>query len=112
MEFLLLIVAWCLKAVLSPILFAYGIVRSILRWELRQYFKEIAIALDVFGNVIGQYMFNDLLQKHGYPFGSRKDTISYALGKNEQYVRLTWLGKLIGKILDSFDKDHLKKAIK
>lgn len=111
MELLLLIVAWWLKGLLSPLLFVYGLIRSIFRWELRQYLKQIAIVLDVFGNVVGQYAFNDTLQRSGYKFGSRKDTISHALGENEQAGTLTRLGKLIGTILNTLDKNHLKKAI-
>lgn len=111
MELLLLIIAWALKLVLSPVLFVYGIIAACIRKDW-QYFKGIALAIDCFGNALGKHIFNDLLKSRGgYSFGDHKDTISYALGKNAQLNTLTPFGRFVGNILDAVDPDHLKKSV-
>lgn len=109
---ILWLVAWILKLVLSPILLLYGIIESYANKELGNYFENIAISLDVSGNVLGKYLFNKaLIKANGYKFGSRYETISYVLGINNRDNTLTLLGRLIGKLLNIIDKNHLNKAI-
>ena len=55
---------------------------------------------------------NDLLiKKNGYLFGNGLETISSALGKNQQRNTLTKFGKLIASTLNKIDKDHCIKSI-
>jgi hypothetical protein len=107
-NFILLVVAWAMKVVLTPLLVAYGIVRSITKWELLLWFKKIAISIDRLGNTLGGYLFNDLL---GDGFGNGKETISSRLGKCQKENCLTRFGRLIILILDSLDKNHCSKSI-
>ncbi len=112
MDFLLLVIAWALKIILSPILLIYGLFMAIFKCELGKYLKSLAIILDVFGNVLGKYLFDDILKERiGYAFGNRLDTISYALGKNKENDTLSKFGRFMGKILNLLDKNHLEKAI-
>lgn len=108
---LVLIVAWILKNLLSSIFFIYGCLKNLIIFD-SQYFYNIALSIDFFGNATGKYMMNDLLiKKGGYEFGNPKETISYALAKNWQLNRLTKLGQFIADILNAVDKNHLQKSI-
>lgn len=107
-NFILLVIAWVMKVVLTPLLVAYGIVRSITKWELLLWFKKIAISIDRLGNTLGGYLFNDLL---GDGFGNGKETISSRLGKCQQGGCLTVFGKIIVIVLDKLDKNHCSKSI-
>ena len=72
-----------------------------------KYFFESAVAIDVLGNVMCQFVLGFLfIQKHGYQFGQRGETISSVLGKNQRDNTLKWFGKLMVLILDLFEKDH------
>ncbi len=76
------------------------------------YFKEIAIVIEVFGNVAGSPMWNKLLiTPDGYMFGNRKDTMSYVLAINKKLGTLSKTGLLFAKTLEFFEKDHLEKSI-
>lgn len=108
MQLLLLIIALALKAILSPVLLAYGIVRSITKWEFMQWCLEVSLSIDRMGNCFGKYLWNDLL---GLGFGNSKETISSRLGKNEMFGLLKPFGKLLAKLLNWLDKDHCKKSI-
>lgn len=109
--FILFIVARLLELILIPIFIVWGIIESIIIKKLGDYFKSLALIIDVMGNVFGKYMMNRLLiTKEGYSFGSRFETISYVLGKNKKLNTLTKLGIFIGKILNKIDKNHLEKA--
>lgn len=107
-NFILLVVAWVMKVVLTPLLVAYGIIRSITKWELLLWFKKIAISIDRLGNTLGGYMFNDLL---GNGFGNGKETISSRLGKCQQENKLTLVGLFVVNILNTLDKNHCLKSI-
>lgn len=112
MEALLLIIAWTLRVILSPVLFIWGLIKAIYLKESGQYLKQIAIALDAFGNVLGQHTFNELLKdEDGYNFGNRKDTISYVLAINNRLNSLTKFGRKLAMFLNLLEKDHLEKAI-
>jgi hypothetical protein len=101
-----------LKICLSPILFTYSVYRAAKNKQLNSYFNQLAVIIDVFGNVLGQHLFNRILKKPGgYLFGNRRDTISYAMGINKKFDNLSKFGKRIEKILNWFDEDHLNKTI-
>lgn len=108
MTIILLIISLVLRAILSPLLLTYGIIRSITKWELRKWCLEVSIAIDRMGNSLGKYVFNDFF---GRGFGNSKETISSRLGKNELFYSLKPLGKLTAWCLNKLDKNHCKNAI-
>lgn len=109
---LLFIIASFLKWALTPLLYGYGFVRSLTKYEVEKWHKELAIAKDCYGNVLGQHLFNDFFIKFaGYKFGKRKETISSVLGKNERDKTLLFLGKITANTLNAIEKEHCKKAI-
>lgn len=73
---------------------------------------SLALAIDHFGNVVCRDMFNSLLLDHGgYPFGDIRETISSALGKNQERGTLTAMGRGLAGILDYLDPGHCKRSI-
>lgn len=79
----------------------------------KSYFKDTAISIDKFGNrelrfSLNKYLITKNSKSH---FWDIKETISSVLGKNQRDKTLTWLGKLICKILDTIDKNHCQKSI-
>lgn len=73
---------------------------------------EVAISIDMAGNVLLSEPFNDILIKsEGYQFGKRKETISSVLGKNKRHKTLTRLGRSLADTLDWIDPNHCIKSI-
>jgi hypothetical protein len=79
-----------------------------------RYFRDCAIELDIFGNILCQVLFNLLLIKKEsiYLFGIPGMTISENLGLNQEKKTLTVLGNIVANILDSIEKDHCKNSIR
>lgn len=77
------------------------------------YFLDLALILDIFGNVVCQHFFNVLLIKKTsiHKFGIIDYTISKTLGLNQRDETLTRIGILLVKILDLIEKDHCLKCI-
>jgi hypothetical protein len=78
------------------------------------YFLEVAISIDNTGNVIMQYLLNDLLlikRPTTYYFGNKKETISSVIGKNSLTNTLSPLGKALNSFLNWIDKDHSFNSI-
>jgi 8-oxo-dGTP diphosphatase len=108
---------------LSALLFPLGLLITFFinlykrRWifsfkRLDEQFLSIATSIDASGNVVCKDLFNlILIQKGGYEFGKRKETISSALGKNQRDNTLTHTGKVIAFILDKIDPNHCLKSI-
>jgi 8-oxo-dGTP diphosphatase len=112
MELLLFIIAWSLKILLSPVLVLYGLIRALCVKQTGAWLKSMAISVDILGNAMGKYIFDDFLRKKGgYPFGNRNETISCAMGYNEQKNTLKVFGRFVAWILNTCEKDHLKKSI-
>lgn len=110
MNFLLVIVARVLLWIFSFPLFVFGLCAS---EDKRKYNRQLALTLDVLGNVIGGPFWNFIFIKDKsaqiVKFGSRLDTISFVLAMNRH--NLTRAGKLITRILEKLDKGHLDDAI-
>jgi len=87
------------------------------RWKFsfkRLYRQFLSIATSVYtsGNVICKDLFNlILIEKGGYQFGNRKETISSALGKNLSDNTLTKAGKFVVFVLDKIEDNHCLKSI-
>ncbi|GAA4275044.1 hypothetical protein U6A24_16895 [Aquimarina gracilis] len=112
---LLFLISIILFITTTPIGFIYGFFHRIFTGFLKGlggYFLEIAVSIDQLGNVIMQHLLNLLwIKKDGYTFGNRDETISSVLGKNQVDGTLSGFGKLIVKILDAIDPNHVLDSI-
>ncbi len=107
----LFLVAYILAFVLFPLGFVYALFTF--RVSKSKYLFNLAFAIDKLGNALLGVMMNDILKKKGgLSFGNYDQTISYALGRNQQLETLTSLGKMVAGVLDWIDKDHCAKAVK
>ncbi|MBS7234248.1 hypothetical protein KHA90_24945 [Flavobacterium psychroterrae] len=109
--------------ILATILFPLGLALTFFinlykrRWRfsfkrLDQQLLSIATSVDASGNVICKDLFNlILINKAGYQFGNRKETISSVLGKNQRDGTLTILGNEVCDLLDLLDTDHCFNSI-
>lgn len=112
LSYTLFIFAGGLFLVIGFFTFSVSVIVSLLTFTAPKFFKELAIGIDRLGNVLIAPLANYLLKtKEGYKFGKGKETISSALGKNQQFETLSSFGKSIAWILDTIDKDHCKKSI-
>ena len=113
MTLILAILAIILVVTVGTTGFVYGLIRQALK-GLSDYFYDVALSFDQTGNVVAQYLLNDLLIKpNGHRAGNEDETVSQVLGVNTYHYpenRLYWLGRALGWVLDKIDKDHLKKA--
>lgn len=114
-ELLLLIIAMTLLYTVLPIISIYAVIKAIINSDFRQlkvWFYGSARSIDMFGNVIGADLFNDIfITKDGYKFGKRGETISSVLGKNQLNDTLTIWGNRLRKILDFIETDHCLLSI-
>ena len=104
---LLFVVAILLLTLFGTISIIIATERILIGKASNRYFFECAFAVDVLGNTMGQYLWNlAFIKKQGYQFGTRHETISSVLGKNQRDDTLKWFGKLMVLILDLFEKNH------
>jgi hypothetical protein len=76
------------------------------------YFLSTARSIDVWANYEFRTLWNKILVKNdGYSFGVKYETISSALGKNQELKTLSKAGKILAFILNTIDKNHCKNAI-
>ena len=117
--FVLFLISIIIASVLGPVAFIYTIIRSLVRLsrtEMQMLFGRLfyfmAYSIDQFGNVIGQYLFNDTLITNDstYKFGNPDVTISAVLGMNKKNKTLSKLGTYICNILNYIDPNHVEKA--
>lgn len=81
-------------------------------YNLSNYFRNLAISIDQFGNVLCGTLFDlILIKKGGYRFGNPDETISSVIGKNQVKRTLTIVGKILNKILNILDTNHSIVAI-
>lgn len=115
--FVLFIVAILLFIIFAPIGFVYSIIDWLIDpsklWrKARSLFVWIAISIDQLWNVVCWRLFNDILiKKRWYKFWDEDETISSVIGKNKIKSSLTFLWKLLYKILNTLEKDHSENAI-
>jgi hypothetical protein len=107
---LLVILAEILKMLCWFPMFCYGLIRV---RNKKQWFLNLAISKDQYGNVLGMYLFNDLLilKKAKHRFGHPDETISSVLGKNKRDGTLTKSGQILSNVLDFLDHNHVIKSI-
>lgn len=109
MGIVLFIVAILLFGIVYPIAMI-ALMLMCRNWN--DYFKQLAIAIDEFGNVAFQHGLNWYLltPKSNYKFGQQGVTISRVLGINKPFSTLTPAGERLAKILDQWDTNHVEKA--
>lgn len=77
------------------------------------YTRQLALTLDVLGNVLGGPVWNYLFIKDRksqvVKFGSRYDTMSFVFAMNRH--NLSCLGRTIVKLLETLDPGHLNKSV-
>jgi len=107
---LLVLLAEILKMLSWFPMFGYGLIRS---RNTKLWFLNLAISKDQYGNVLGMYLFNDLLiiKQAKHRFGHPDETISSVLGKNKRENTLTKLGAILSNVLDFLDHNHSIKSI-
>lgn len=122
MGLLLYLLSRLLGLIFIPIALIYTVVRSIYQRkffaeglpDINAKFMSMAIAFDMYGNVVGKEIFNDILikDKKIHPFGKKGETVSEAIGWNKKWNNLTKTGKRLDAILDFFDENHSLNSIK
>ena len=116
-SFLLFIIAFVLLVTTAPIGFLYALIRQTFfstTKPLRIFLVEVALALDVAGNVMMQHLLNDILlvkNPNTYYFGNSKETISSVIGKNSLTQTLSFLGIGLNAFLNLLDKNHSLNSI-
>ncbi len=112
---LLFLISLVLLAVTGPLGFIYGLFHAFFSRGVRglgEYLLKIAISIDQLGNVLMQHLLNLLwINKGGYFFGNRDETISSALGRNRQLGTLNGFGLFIDAFLDLIDPNHSLNSI-
>ena len=110
---ILLVVATVLKVAFAPIMYIYGIARSLFNRHFNKWNRDLAISKDQYGNALGKYLFNDLLitKNSVHFFGNIDETISSVIGKNNRDGALSIVGRFVDKILNAIDKNHSIKSI-
>ena len=112
MGFILSILSSILEWVFQPLMWTYGQIRSATKGEWNKYNMDLAKSKDKYGNVLGQYVFNDILIKpYGYKYGNGNETISSATGKNKVRGTFRKLGRFFDAVLEKFEKNHSIKSI-
>lgn len=110
MGFLLSLLAFQIRNVLSPLGIVYGWIRN--ARDSNKKYLYIAIQTDIAINTSCKELLNDIfIIQRIHEFGSPYETVSYVLGKNKEINNLTWLGKVVVKGLHLLDPFHVEKAI-
>jgi len=118
MGFILFIISFIAGLITFQLGIIYRVIRLIFTFNWKEFnndFKDIAISIDQTLNTVLKPILNNLLIKNSnrkeYNFGDMDETVSYVIGINYIYNNLTWFGKLMRKMLYSFEKDHVIKAV-
>ncbi len=116
-HFLLFSIAFILFTTTAPIGFLYALFRQLIFKSVNSlsvFLLQVALSLDVTGNILMQHVLNDsLLIKNDdtHYFGNTKETISSVLGKNARTSTLTRAGRYVSAFLNWIDKDHTLNSI-
>tara|TARA_R110001606_G_scaffold374612_5_gene532487 strand:+ start:886 stop:1245 length:360 start_codon:yes stop_codon:yes gene_type:complete len=111
--FVLLILAVVMSIVLYPLGVVYSLITIRFSFKkLGSYWFVMAVGVDQLGNVVMSTMFNDIMiTKYGHKFGDEDQTVSMVLGVNKAMGTLSNMGKLVAKILNKIEHNHVEKAI-
>lgn len=115
MGYILFLVAVILGMIVAVPSFLISFFWLLLRGKFKalgNYLYQIAYTIDQSGNVLCQFVFNKvLIKKDGYQFGVADETVSSALGKNQEKGSLKGIGLALNFILNMLDKNHSIDAI-
>ena len=103
--FFLSLIASFLVRLFGIVLLPWSVIIAIRKKGLRKYWYEIARGFDILGNKLYAPVFNSEL---GKGFG-KDETISQCMAKNKKKGTDTKTAKIVEKILNIFDKNHLDK---
>tara|TARA_Y100000310_G_C20661316_1_gene804969 strand:+ start:873 stop:1250 length:378 start_codon:yes stop_codon:yes gene_type:complete len=109
-EIIILVVSLIMLIIILPIVCVYMVLKRLINGNgkmIKVWSWKVSRAIDVFANIHGSEIFNDLLiKKGGYKFGNPQETISSVLGKNQVEETLTILGNIIRAMLDIIEYGH------
>ena len=109
-EIIILVVSLIMLIIILPIVCVYMVLKRLINGNgkmISVWCWRVSKAIDVFANIHGAEIFNDLLiKKGGYKFGNPQETISSVLGKNQVEETLTILGNIIRAMLDIIEYGH------
>jgi len=115
MGFVLFILSFVLVAIFAPVGIIFTIIKTICLFNLKyinDYYKNMAISLDKFGNVAMSGLFNAIfITSTLNKFGNTHHTISHVLGKNKLAGTLSWFGRRLDALLNGLDENHSIKSI-
>jgi 8-oxo-dGTP diphosphatase len=108
--FLLFLVSTILRIILFPVIYLYGFYKSAVEKKIGDYNYSVAEITDIWGNVTGAHLFNDvLITKEGYKFGNSNETISRVLSINRNMGTLTNMGEgIVWVLINIFDDPAFK----
>lgn len=122
MGLILYILSRLIGLLFIPVALIYSVIQSIYHRKffaeglpgIDAKFRSMAIAFDMYGNIVGKEIFNATLIKDKtiHSFGKKGETISEAIGWNKLYNNLSRTGKRLDAILDFFDPGHSLNSIK
>ena len=116
-HFLLFCIAFILFVTTAPIGFLYALIRQLLFKSISSlsvFLLQVALALDIAGNILMQHVLNDTLlikNQNTHYFGNTKETISSVLGKNSLTQTLNAAGRGLNSFLNWLDKNHTLNSI-
>lgn len=114
MGIILFLVAKILQWLLSPLFFIYAVIRLRNFKKISTYFIDVAFGIDQLGNIMGGPIMNDVLLKKDpiKLYGNPDETISHVTGVNYVSQKMTWCGKLVARILNNVEAQHVEMAAK
>lgn len=104
-ELILLILSYLLKKVFGLVFLVYGSFMAACKWELKDYWKRVAVANDKQLNVVGKYALNQALSETPV-FGNDLQTVSTAM----HIARLHNFGKKWERRINKLDFNHFEKS--
>lgn len=110
MGFLLSLLAFQIRNIISPLGIVYGWIRN--AKDSNKKYLYIAIQTDIAINTSCKELLNDIfIIQRIHEFGSPYETVSYVLGMNAEINNLTKIGWFVVLGLDYIDPYHVQKAI-
>ena len=108
------LLTFLLAAVFNTLGFAFGLLYGIWKGSGSSYIYNVLVAIDQSGNVVCSTAFNLIWLKKKqsrHLFGNPDETISSVLGKNKLDGTLTGFGRLIARLLNFIQKNHVENSI-
>ena len=109
--------AWLLavtvKTLFLPIIAVWSFISAIKKGKLKEHIYDIAIGIDILGNKVGKYFFEDttvVIPCRGYGHDA---TVSKDMAYEDVKCNtLSKFGRFLKRSMNIFDKNHLEKTYK